>query len=94
MKHEILKKNLHTATHAELLHFRTSDKTEIDLIVDKKDSQDFIEIKKTSTFSSALIKAIKKYCPENDNGYLLYNGEKFPYHGNIQIINYADYLKN
>lgn len=89
---EILKKNLHHATHAELFYFRTSDKLEIDLIVDRKNSQDFIEIKKTATFSASFITAIKKYCQDHCTGYLLYNGEKIPYHGNIKIINYADYL--
>ena len=91
---EISKKNSHLATHAELFYFRTSDQAEIDLIVDKKDTQDFIEIKKTATFSPRLITSIKKYCKEHNKGYLLYNGKKFPHHGNIHIIHYADYLKS
>lgn len=89
---EVLKKNLHTAAGVELYYFRTSDKTEIDLIVDRKNSQDFIEIKKTSTFSPKFVSALKKYCDRNQQGYLLYNGKKFPFSANIRIINYADYL--
>ncbi len=90
---EILKKNVHTASMAELFYFRTSDKSEIDLIVDRKNTQDFIEIKKTSTFSPRFITTLKKYCEEPNQGYLLYNGKEFPHHGNIHIITYADYLE-
>lgn len=91
---EIFKKNVHTASGAELFYLRTSDKTEIDLIVNKKNKQDFIEIKKSVTFSPRFLTAIKKYCKEkNHTGYLLYQGERFPYHGNINIINYSEYLK-
>ncbi|WP_423063593.1 ATP-binding protein [Candidiatus Paracoxiella cheracis] len=89
---EILKKNLHSVSGFELYYFRTSDKTEIDLIVDKKDSQDFIEIKKTSTFYPKFVSALKKFCDENRQGYLLYNGKEFPFKENINIINYAEYL--
>ena len=91
---EIRKKNLHTVTGAELYYFRTSDKTEIDLIVDRKNSQDFIEIKKTSTFSPKFVAPLKKYCDKNQQGYLLYNGKEFPFSDNISIINYADYLNS
>lgn len=90
---EVLKKNLHSASDVELYFFRTSDKAEIDLIVDKKRSKDFIEIKKSSSFSQKFISTLKKYCKEGSNGYLLYNGEKVSYHGNIRIINYAKYLE-
>ena len=80
-------------TLAELFYLRTAKGLEIDLIVDRKDIKEFIEIKKTSTFKPRMLTAIKQFMGPNDCGYLLYNGKKFPYSDNIKIINYADYLK-
>ncbi len=89
---EIIKKETHIKSDREAFYLRTSDKTEIDLILDRKVSKEFIEIKKTSTFKSTMISTLKKFKSGQDNAYLLYNGERFPYHDNIHIINYQDYL--
>jgi predicted AAA+ superfamily ATPase len=90
---DILKNTQHKATLNELFFLRTSDKKEIDLIVDKKGSCDMIEIKKTATFRSAYMKTIKEFLGDNDKGYLLYNGEDFAYDPRISVINYKDYLR-
>jgi len=92
---EILKNELHTKSDAELFYLRTSDKVEIDLIVDRKTKHDFIEIKKSSTFTPRMIHEMEKFIAPVDQGYLLYNGQAVPYHNkNIKIINYAEYIKN
>lgn len=88
---EIFKKELHTATQNEIYYFRTQDKVEIDLIVDRKSSKDFIEIKKTATFHPKIIQALKRYPDPDANRILLYMGEKMQYQ-EIKIMPYWEYL--
>lgn len=90
---EIYKNELHTATFSNLYYFRTPDKVEIDLIVDRKDSKSFIEIKKSATFNPSMVKAMIKYDETSSQKYLLYRGEKLNYRG-INILPYWDYLMN
>jgi len=89
---EIYKKIKHQDLPYKLYFFRTNHGEEIDLIVDKKHTKDIIEIKKNMTFKLNMIKTVEKYLKENDNGFLLYNGAKFPYVKNMEIINYKEYL--
>lgn len=89
---EIIKKINHEKIDAAPYFLRTSDKTEIDLVLDKKMSVDWIEIKKSSTFSSKMTKPIETFISEKDQGFLLYNGENRPYLDNIKVIHYSDYL--
>lgn len=90
---EIYKKELHSASDAQLYYLRTQTKMEIDLIVDRKSQRDFIEIKKTSTFRPNMIQTLTTYCEEKDQAYLLYQGEK-DYYQNVSIIPFGDYLTN
>ena len=89
---DILKQHRHTVSMAELYYFRTSDQNEIDVIVDHKTTQDYIEIKKTSSFSPRMLFALKRYAPKGAASYLLYQGQNMPYHGDIKIMNYKAYL--
>ncbi len=89
---DILKKIKHSALDAELYYFRTADKAEIDLIVDRKINQDFIEIKKSSTFTPKMATVLKNYCEDPAQGYVLYRGEGFSFQKNIRVINYSEYL--
>jgi hypothetical protein len=88
---EIVKKELHQSTFADFYYFRTQDKVEIDLIVDRKTSKDFIEIKKTESFHPAILTGLKKYFDKDSRRILLYRGEKF-LHQSIEIMPYWDYL--
>ncbi|OAI48419.1 hypothetical protein AYO45_05065 [Gammaproteobacteria bacterium SCGC AG-212-F23] len=88
---EILKKELHQATLSDIYYFRTQDNMEIDLIVDRKSTKDFIEIKKTATFHPNMINTLKKYAEPGCRSLLLYNGEKHT-HKDIECIPYWDYL--
>jgi predicted AAA+ superfamily ATPase len=89
---EILKLQQHYATHQQLYYLKTSDKREIDLIVDKGHVRDFIEIKKNSTFKPAMLKVLREFVGEQDHAYLLYQGEDLPFYANISICNYQQYL--
>lgn len=89
---EVLKKELHNKTNAELYYLRTMDKAEVDLIVDKKLYREFIEIKKTATFKPKMVSTIKQLITSQDQGFVLYTGKDFQYAKNICAKNYQDYL--
>jgi len=89
---EILKRELHCKTHAELFYLRTSSGLEVDLIVDRKKSKELIEIKKTETFRVRMLHAIDVFIEDGDQGYLIYNGKSLPYTDHINVKNYAEYL--
>jgi uncharacterized protein len=90
---EIIKKKNHLATQNELYFLRTSNKIEIDLIVDHKQYREMIEIKKTSTFRPDHGKTIESYIQKNDKGYIIYNGETLDYKEKINVLNYGEYLE-
>lgn len=89
---EILKKESHTNTHAQLYYYRASNGLEIDLIVDRKPHRALIEIKKNKSFSPRMTKPIETIAQEGDRGYLLYDGEAFTYKKNIWVMDYRAYL--
>ncbi|OHE77838.1 MAG: hypothetical protein A3F67_01170 [Verrucomicrobia bacterium RIFCSPHIGHO2_12_FULL_41_10] len=89
---EIFKKLKSSAINAELFYFRTQDKAEIDLIVDYKQHADFIEIKKSSTYTPRMASALKSYATKPDRKLVLYQGETLQHH-EIEVLNYADYLQ-
>ena len=89
---EIFKREIHHDTGAELFFFRTNHGDEIDLIIDRKTSQEFFEIKTTATFNARFTKNLEKYMNKNQKGYVLYQGKEFPYTNNIEILNAFDYL--
>ena len=88
---EIAKKESHQKTNAHLYYLRTTHGVEVDLIVDRKMSKEFIEIKLSSTFKPRMVKAVEAFISNKDKGYLLYTGENFPYKP-ITVVNYKDYL--
>lgn len=88
---EIKKKELHLATLAELYYFRTSNQSEVDLIVDRHASKDWIEIKKSATFHPKMITALTHYGEPEARRILLYQGEIYQ-HRNVEIMPYWDYL--
>ncbi|MCC2666265.1 MAG: uncharacterized protein K0S63_181 [Gammaproteobacteria bacterium] len=88
---EIVKKELHQATLGNVYYFRTQDKVEIDLIVDRKTSKDFIEIKKSATFHPKMVHSLKTYTAPGCHSILLYLGEKHVHRG-VKVMPYSDYL--
>lgn len=89
---EIYKKELHHKTHAELFYYRTSNGEEVDLIIDRKQHKELIEIKAGETFKPRMLTTMESLLEKGDKGFLLYNGKSLPYLAPIEIKNYQDYL--
>jgi hypothetical protein len=89
---EVRKNIIHTASQTEMYYLRTQDKAEIDLILDYKTHAEFIEIKKTATSKASMIKTLKEFVNDKEQGYLVYRGKTFSYYDNITAINYEEYL--
>lgn len=89
---EIMKKELHQDSKAQFYFLRTSHGDEIDLIVDRKQSHEFIEIKNSHTFRPQMARTLKKTLATQQMGYLVYRGKNMPYGEPVSIINYADFL--
>lgn len=89
---EILKKEMHDNTDASLYYYRTSNGVEVDLIVDRKQYREWIEIKKTATFHPRITNPIESLMSENDKGYLLFQGQETPYLPNVFVIPFEKYL--
>ena len=89
---DIMKKIKHTGSHDELFYLRTQDKAEIDLIVDKKTHCDFIEIKKSSTYTPKMSATLKHFSEKKDRMIVLYNGNTMQ-HGDIRVLHYSEYFQ-
>ena len=89
---EILKKEKHQQSGAELYYYRTSNGVEVDLIVDRKSIREWIEIKSSKTFHPRMMRGIEKLIPQEDKGYLIYQGENFPYYPPLSVRNVEDFL--
>lgn len=90
---EVKKRCCHLALDVDLYYFRTSDQAEIDLIIDHRDRQSFIEIKKSATFSPRMLTHLKRYGLEKHaRSWLVYNGREFVEQENLTAINYRDFL--
>lgn len=90
---EILKKERHTNKTSDLYYLRTSHGVEVDLIIDRKNTKEFIEIKNSSTFSPKMVAPMSEFIEKGDTGFLIYRGENFPYYEPIKVLNYKNYLK-
>jgi predicted AAA+ superfamily ATPase len=70
----------HRKLNFDLYYFRTNHGVEVDLIIDKKNSKDFIEIKKSATFNTSMTQNLLTISDLNDNSndayYVLYNGQE------------------
>ncbi len=92
---EILKKIKHSCIDAEIFFLRTQDKSEIDLIIDHKSHQEFIEIKKSATFNPKMTRTLRQYNKlegKKIKCLLLYQGTNLK-HEDIDIMHYSEFLK-
>lgn len=89
---ELLKREWNNKTHAELFYLRTSNGEEVDLIIDRKQSKELIEIKNSYTFQPKMLSAVENILEAGDRGYLLYRGESLPYMDGIEVCHYRDTL--
>ena len=72
---EIMKRETHSKADSELFYFRTSNGVEIDLIIDRKTSREFIENQTSETYRSEMSRAIEQIKKENEKGFLLHRGK-------------------
>lgn len=91
---EIKKSILHSATNSEMYFYRTSNHVEIDLIIENGLHKKMIEIKSSSTFKPMMVKPIESILSNLDEGFLLYQGEEFPFSESIKIWPYQKYLQS
>lgn len=89
---DILKREIHNKSHAELYYYRSSNGEEIDLIIDRKITRELIEIKTSETFTSRMTKEIEKFSDQNTMSYLLYRGKSIVYLPRVHVMNYQEYL--
>ncbi|OGV27604.1 MAG: hypothetical protein A3F18_07440 [Legionellales bacterium RIFCSPHIGHO2_12_FULL_37_14] len=84
----ILKNIQHKKLNQELFYLRTSHGVEVDLIIDKKRSKEFVEIKKSSTFTQGMTTHLQTILTANhsdsDSYSVLYTGKPRKYK-NIDI---------
>ncbi len=89
---DICKQQCHRKTGYDLYFLRTHEKHEVDLILDKKQTREFIEIKKTATFNFRMLKTMRNFIQEQDQGFLLYRGDEPFQQDNIRVMSYEEYL--
>jgi len=89
---EILKREMHSGRRPELSFVRTSNGVEVDVVIDRGASREFIEIKNTSTFRPDLLTGLRSLKGKADKGLLLYRGESREYDEGLRVLNFSDYL--
>lgn len=89
---EIAKKEIHRNTHSELFYYRTSHGVEVDLLIDRRSSVEYVEIKSSKKYQPDMVKSILTLRTRNEKAVLLYQGKSLKTTNDIEILNYADYL--
>ena len=89
---EIIKREMHLNSKASFYYFRTNHGEEIDMILDKGISQEFIEIKSSETFKTSMIKTIENNLSKNQKGIILHKGKTNLTIGDIKVMNYNEYV--
>lgn len=90
---EIKKSILHSATNSQMYFYRTSNHVEVDLIIENGLHKKIIEIKSSYTFKPMMVKPIESILSNLDEGFLLYQGDEFPFSESIKIWPYQKYLQ-
>lgn len=91
---EIKKIGKNSGDRDEMYFLRTNTGKEIDLITKFKMTENYFEIKKSSTFKLSMVDALNEIMPENVKGFLLYTGKNFKYKAKIEVLNYQDFLRD
>ena len=90
---EIKKSILHSVTNSQMYFYRTSNHVEVDLIIENGLHKEIIEIKSSYTFKPMMVKPIESILSNLDEGFLLYQGDEFPFSESIKIWPYQKYLQ-
>jgi len=83
----------HKKLFFNLYYYRTAAGVEIDLIVDKNQSQEWIEIKTSETFQTKFLNSIERTKSPEEIGKLVYRGLTKAGADGIGILNYKDFLQ-
>jgi predicted AAA+ superfamily ATPase len=89
---EVAKKELHQKTHGELFFLRTSNKEEVDLIIDRRSHREWIEIKATETFRPKMAQQILKFKDPADKAYLVYQGDKLRFGEDVLVLPFEEFI--
>ena len=89
---EILKRETHKGERPELSFVRTSNGVEVDLVIDRGSSRQYIEVKSTETFRPDHLKGIRSLKGKADEGLLLYRGKSIDYDKGLGAANFSEYL--
>ncbi len=89
---EIYKRELHQKSNSELFYYRTTNGVEVDLIIDRKQYREFIEIKHSETYSTRMKSAISELANTPDQAVLIYQGETLNLDLKVRIVNYQEFL--
>mgnify|MGYP001585043353 CR=1 FL=1 len=89
---EILKREIHTGSHSDLYFYRTNHGVEIDIIIDRKTTREYVEIKSSETFKPSMMQHIEQTKKKGETGYLVYRGENLKYATDVKIVDYRKYL--
>lgn len=91
---DLSKHYLNKGEDAQFYFYRDSNQLEVDLIIPKALELIAIEIKSTATFSSHLMKALKKFTERASkytvSGYLVYSGQQQQTIQDFKLINYKN----
>lgn len=90
---EIMKREVHAKKDSELFYLRTSNGTEVDLLIDRKTDVTFIEIKSGETYRREMTRAMESFKKADEQGYLLYRGETVQSLPDLRVMNYREYLE-
>lgn len=90
---EIMKRELHSCSHAELYFLRTSAGEEVDVLIKRKQTRELVEIKSGATFHPRMLKSLEMFKQAGDRAYLVYTGDRFPAMNGIEVINYQQYFE-
>ena len=91
---EILKSQLNRGEMQNIYFLRDSKGHEVDCVIPQSNSRILCEIKTGSTFSREFTKNIEYFRNENDEGFVLYQGERNSEFKNTKIRNIETFLKN
>ena len=89
---EIIKKAVHTKERVQFSFLHTQDDAEVDLILERPQKLEWLEIKKNASFKPSMVTTIKKFMRPEDSGGLIYEGATEEYSYGIKLWNKHDYL--
>ncbi len=89
---EILKREVHTRSDAELYFFRESNGGEIDLVIDRKTERHHVEIKSSRTFRPEMSRMLIQMKKPAARSLVVYRGKDQHVESGIEAVNYKTYL--